>query len=77
MQVVSGPIGCKTVHYEAPGHELLKKEMSRFLAWCNAAPKIDPVLKSAMAHFWFVTIHPFEDGNGRLARGCRPDAGAV
>jgi Fic family protein len=68
MQVVSGPIGRETVHYEAPGHDLLKKEMSRFIKWCNAASDIDQVLKSALAHFWFVTIHPFEDGNGRLAR---------
>lgn len=68
MQVVSGPIGRETVHYEAPSHDRLKKEMSRFIKWCNAASEIDPVLKSALAHFWFVTIHPFEDGNGRLAR---------
>jgi Fic family protein len=68
MQVVSGPIGRETVHYEAPGHDLLKKEMSRFIKWSNPAAGIDPVLKSALAHFWFVTIHPFEDGNGRIAR---------
>jgi Fic family protein len=68
MQVVSGPIGRETIHYEAPGHEVLEKEMARFIKWCNAALIIDPVLKSALAHFWFVTIHPFEDGNGRIAR---------
>ncbi len=68
MQVVSGPIERETVHYEAPSHDLLKKEMARFIKWCNTAPDIDPVLKSALAHFWFVTIHPFEDGNGRIAR---------
>jgi Fic family protein len=68
MQVVSGPVGRETVHYEAPSHDRLKKEMSRFIKWCNASPNIDPVLKSALAHFWFVTIHPFEDGNGRIAR---------
>jgi Fic family protein len=68
MQVVSGPIGRETVHYEAPGHGQLKKEMSRFVKWCNASSDTDPVVKSALAHFWFVTIHPFEDGNGRLAR---------
>ncbi len=68
MQVVSGPIGRETVHYEAPGHDRLKKEMSRFIKWCNARSDIDPVIKSALAHFWFVTIHPFEDGNGRIAR---------
>jgi Fic family protein len=68
MQVVSGPIGRETVHYEAPGYERLKEETTRFLKWLNAAPDIDLVLKSALAHFWFVTIHPFEDGNGRIAR---------
>jgi Fic family protein len=68
MQVVSGPIGRETVHYEAPGHDLFKKEMSRFIIWSNSASDIEPVLKSALAHFWFVTIHPFEDGNGRIAR---------
>ncbi len=68
MQVVSGPIGRETVHYEAPGYDLVKREMARFLKWCNAASDMDPVLKSALAHFWFVTIHPFEDGNGRIAR---------
>jgi Fic family protein len=68
MQVVSGPIGRERIHYEAPGHDRLKKEMSRFIKWCNAASEIDPVLKSALAHFWFVTIHPFEDGNGRIGR---------
>ncbi|PWU21628.1 MAG: DUF4172 domain-containing protein [Verrucomicrobia bacterium] len=68
MQVVSGPMGKETIHYEAPSHNLLKKEMARFIKWCNSASDIDPVLKSALAHFWFVTIHPFEDGNGRIAR---------
>jgi Fic family protein len=68
MQIVSGPIGRETVHYEAPGHDRLKKEMARFIKWCNSPPDMDPVIKSALAHFWFVTIHPFEDGNGRIAR---------
>ena len=68
MQVVSGPIGREKVHYEAPGAELLTDEMSEFLKWFNAQPSVDPVLKAAIAHFWFVTIHPFEDGNGRIAR---------
>ena len=68
MQVVSGPIGRETVHYEAPSHDRLRKEMVRFIKWCNASLDIDPVIKSALAHFWFVTIHPFEDGNGRMAR---------
>lgn len=68
MQVVSGPLGRERVHYEAPEAARLKQEMSRFLKWCNAAPAVDPVVQSALAHFWFVTIHPFEDGNGRIAR---------
>ena len=68
MQVVSGPIGRETVHYEAPGHERLKREMGGFIKWYNSPPETDSVLKSALAHFWFVTIHPFEDGNGRIAR---------
>ncbi|HTR43653.1 MAG TPA: Fic family protein, partial [Pseudomonadales bacterium] len=50
------------------GHDVLDKEMARFIQWCNAPADIDPVLKSALAHFWFVTIHPFDDGNGRIAR---------
>jgi Fic family protein len=68
MQVVSGPIGRETIHYEAPGHERVRQEMARFIKWFNAPPSMDPVLKSGLAHFWFVTIHPFEDGNGRIAR---------
>jgi Fic family protein len=68
MQVVSGPIGREKIHYEAPGHERLQQEMARFIKWCEAALDMDPVIKSALAHFWFVTIHPFEDGNGRIAR---------
>lgn len=68
MQVVSGPIGREWVHYEAPSDDWLKKEMARFLKWFNAPPKTDLVIKSALAHFWFVTIHPFDDGNGRMAR---------
>jgi Fic family protein len=68
MQVVSGPIGREKIYYEAPEADLLKKEMARFLKWCNTAPTGDPVIQSALAHFWFVTIHPFEDGNGRIAR---------
>jgi Fic family protein len=68
MQVVSGPIGRETIHYEAPSYDRLKKEMARFIKWCNASSDLDQVLKSALAHFWFDTIHPFEDGNGRIAR---------
>ena len=68
MQVVSGPIGRERVHFEAPEAKRLKTEMKRFLAWFNAVPEIDLVLKAGVAHFWFVTIHPFDDGNGRIAR---------
>jgi len=68
MQVISGPIGREKVHFEALGHERLKAEMSAFIKWFNSENEPDPVLKSALAHFWFVTIHPFEDGNGRIAR---------
>lgn len=68
MQIVSGPIGRETIHFEAPAHDVLTKEMARFIKWGNAPSTVDPVLKSALAHFWFVTIHPFEDGNGRIAR---------
>ena len=68
MQVVSGPIGRERVHYEAPKADRLKSEMHAFLRWFNTGPSIDPVLKAAVAHLWFVTIHPFEDGNGRIAR---------
>jgi Fic family protein len=68
MQVISGPIGREKVHFEAPDHKRLKGEMSAFLKWVNATDKTDLVFKSALAHFWFVTIHPFEDGNGRIAR---------
>ena len=68
MQVVSGPIGRERVHYEAPEQDRLKKETARFIQWINSASDCDPVIKSALAHFWFVTLHPFEDGNGRIAR---------
>jgi Fic family protein len=68
MEVISGPIGKERVHYEAPPAKRLGREMQRFLAWFNQKPLIDPVLKAAQAHLWFVTIHPFDDGNGRIAR---------
>lgn len=68
MQVVSGPVGREHVHYEAPPAEKLNHEMHGFLAWFNGKEPIDEVLKAAIAHLWFVTIHPFEDGNGRIAR---------
>lgn len=68
MQVVSGPMGREKVHFEAPGAEVLEREMEMFLDWFNHNSSLDPVLKSAIAHLWFVTIHPFDDGNGRIAR---------
>jgi Fic family protein len=68
MQVVSGPLGREKVHYEAPEAVRLPGEMKAFLRWFNSKPDVDPVVKAALAHFWFVTIHPFEDGNGRIAR---------
>lgn len=68
MQVVSGPIGREKVHYEAPPAESVPKEMSTFLSWFNQDQDLDPFVKSGLAHLWFVTIHPFEDGNGRMGR---------
>lgn len=68
MQVVSGPIGRENVHFEAPSAEKLNQEMTAFLEWLEAANGVDPVVKAGVAHFWFVTIHPFEDGNGRIGR---------
>lgn len=68
MQVVSGPIGRERVHFEAPDARRLAVEMDAFLEWFNASSAIDPVVKAGVAHFRFVTIHPFEDGNGRIAR---------
>lgn len=68
MQVVSGAIGKEQVHYEAPPSERLPQEMAQFLQWLNTEASIDPVLKAAIAHLWFVNIHPFDDGNGRLTR---------
>lgn len=79
MQVVSGPIGKEKVHFQAPGAERLEAEMTKFLAWFRSPPPIDPALKAGVVHFWFVTIHPFDDGNGRIARSiadmvlCRAD----
>lgn len=68
MEVVSGPIGRERVHFQAPAAPRLDVEMRTFLDWFNADLDIDPVLKAALAHLWFVTIHPFDDGNGRIAR---------
>jgi Fic family protein len=68
MRVVSGPIGRENVHYEAPAAARLAAEMQSFLEWFDAEDNTDPVIKAALAHLWFVTIHPFADGNGRIAR---------
>ncbi len=68
MQVVSGAMGKEKVHFEAPHSDLLEMEMRAFVTWVNSYKKIDPVLKAAIAHLWFITIHPFDDGNGRIAR---------
>ncbi|MBF2753664.1 MAG: Fic family protein [Gammaproteobacteria bacterium AqS3] len=68
MQVVSGPVGREKIHFEAPGAERLEQEMQSLLAWFENADDIDPVIRAGIAHFWFVTIHPFQDGNGRIAR---------
>jgi Fic family protein len=68
MQVVSGPIGREHVHFEAPDAGRLDEEMRAFLDWFEADVAIDPVIKAGVAHLWFVTVHPFEDGNGRIAR---------
>lgn len=68
MQVVSGPLGRETIHFEAPAADDLEQEMTRFLDWFEADDEIDPVLKAGVAHLWFLTIHPFEDGNGRIGR---------
>jgi Fic family protein len=68
MQVVSGPAGKERVHYEAVAATRVDADMKAFLGWFNAEPAIDPVLKAGVAHLWFVTIHPFDDGNGRIAR---------
>jgi Fic family protein len=68
MQVVPGRIGKERVHYQSPDAKRLNMEMKRFLEWYNANSTSDPVLKAGLAHLWFVTIHPFDDGNGRIAR---------
>src|SRR5208337_4920622 len=68
MQVVSGPIGKEHVHFEAPRADRLDAEMRTFLDWFGTDFSMDPVMKAGMAHLWFVTIHPFDDGNGRIAR---------
>jgi len=68
MQVISGPIGSEKIHFEAPSADKLELEMKAFIKWFEQQDDIDPVLKAGIAHLWFITIHPFEDGNGRIAR---------
>ncbi|WP_208458428.1 Fic family protein [Burkholderia stabilis] len=68
MQVVSGPIGRQRVHFEAPPAARLAREIERFLAWFNVAPVEPLLIRAGLAHLWFVTLHPFDDGNGRIAR---------
>jgi len=68
MQVVSGPLGRQRVHFEAPPADRLEFETGRFLAWDNSASNEPPLIKAGLAHLWFVTLHPFDDGNGRIAR---------
>ncbi len=68
MQVVSGPMGKEKVHYQAPSSDRIENEMEKFLYWFENEDNLDLVLKASIAHFWFVSIHPFEDGNGRITR---------
>lgn len=71
MQVVSGRIGKETVHFEAPPQAILFDEIEQFISWFNLSRSdsfLDPLLRAAIVHFWFVTLHPFEDGNGRITR---------
>jgi Fic family protein len=68
MQVVSGPVGKQEVHYQAPPAECLPTEVAAFLKWFESEKDIDPLLAAGLAHLWFVTLHPFDDGNGRIAR---------
>ena len=68
MQVVSGPMGKEKIHFQAPSAKVVKKEMDLFLNWFEKETNLDSVLKAAIAHFWFIIIHPFDDGNGRIAR---------
>ncbi len=68
MQIVSGALGKEKVHYQAPPASDIKKEMKLFITWFNNSSANDLIIKSALAHLWFLTVHPFEDGNGRIAR---------
>jgi len=68
LRRLSGAIGKEKVHFQAPDSSLVENEMNQFLDWFNNNKRIDFVIKAAIAHLWFVTIHPFEDGNGRITR---------
>jgi len=68
MRVISGPVGKEKIHYQAPDAASIEMEIKHFINWFNASTELDGVVKSGIAHLWFVTIHPFEDGNGRIAR---------
>ncbi len=68
MQVISGPFGRQRVHFEAPPADRLEAETGRLIAWINDSPKDPPLIRAALGHLWFVTLHPFDDGNGRIAR---------
>ncbi len=68
MQIISGPMGREKIHYTAPEASRVEDEMNRFMEWFNTDESTEPVVKSAIAHLWFVSIHPFDDGNGRIAR---------
>lgn len=68
MQVVSVPMGKEKIHFQAPPSEVLPAEMARFLDWFNSNKETNSIIKAAIAHLWFVTLHPFDDGNGRIAR---------
>ena len=68
MHVVSGPVGRRKVHFQAPPADVLPYEVARFLAWANDQTDVPELLKAGLAHLWFVTLHPFDDGNGRIAR---------
>jgi Fic family protein len=68
MQLVSGPIGRRRVHFEAPPADRLEAETERFLVWANGSSDEPPLIKAGLAHLWLVTLHPFDDGNGRIAR---------
>ena len=75
MQVVSGPLGRQRVRFEAPPADQLASEADSFLAWANSASNEPPLIKAGLAHLWFVTLHPFDDGNGRIARAVGDPAG--